>query len=363
MSWARDIQATLGRPRAALAGAACLVGISAFVTGVLEGHARGTYGTLIGSWLFFAGGALGAATFAALFRIISACWAPGPASMAHAALGFAPVALALLIVVLAGAGSAPWVAESRGWLATPVLVARELVLGALLLGAAWLWFGPRSGPASLAQAVTFLIAFSVVLSVWAFDFVLGPDPVFGSTIIGPWVFVSAFLAGADLVILLALARDELSASTRRDAASFLLAVTVFWAYLFAAQALTIWYGNLPDETEFLLRRLQGGWGWAGLVMLVLVFGAPFAALLHPAGRSSTRVLGALLGGQLVGLWVEFQVLVVPSLTSSDELLPIHPRAVLVALGMLGAFVLCLAAAASTPTPDALASGPERRPAS
>ena len=362
MRWARDIRATLGRTGAGLAGAAALAGIAAFVTGVLGGHARGTFGTLIGSWLFFAGGVLGAATFAALFRIIPARWARGPASLAHAPLGFAPVALALLVVVLAGAGSAPWTAESRGWLATPVLVARELVLGALLLGAAWRWFGPRSGPASLAQAVTLLIAYTLVLSVWAFDFVLGPDAVFGSTIIGPWVFVTAFLAGTDLVVLLALARDELSPAARRDVASFLLAVTVFWAYLFAAQALTIWYGNLPDETAFLLRRLEGGWGWAGLVMLVLVFGAPFATLLLSAGRSSTRVLYPLVVGQLVGLWVELQILVVPSLTPSDELLPVRPRAVLVALGMLGVFVLCLAAAGSDSAPGTLAPEPERRSA-
>ena len=345
MSWAHDVQATLGRKGAAVAILCIAAGVAAFLSGLGGGSPSGTYGTLIGSWLFFAGGALGAVAFGALFRIIPARWARGLVTLSRAPAAFAPVALGLLVVILAGAGSAPWVADSRGWLATPALVSRELILTAALFGTGWVWFGPRSAPAAevrLAPAVTFIIVYTAVLSIWAFDFVLGPDPIFGSTIIGPWVFVSTFLGGTDLLLLLALVRGELSPSSQRDASSLLLALTVFWTYLFASQALTIWYGNLPDETEFLIRRLQGSWRWTGLATLVLVFAIPFAALLHRVGKASQRVLAAVLVGQLVGLWMELQILVVPSLTGGDALFPLHPRVLLIALGMLGAFLLCIA---------------------
>ena len=367
MSWGRDLEASIGRRGVAVAVAAVVAGAAAFLSGLGGGRSPGTYGTLIASWMFFAGGALGAVAFGALFRIIPARWARALVALGRAPVVFAPVALALLLVILAGAETAPWVAGSRGWLAPPVLVAREIGLGTALFGAAWLWFGPRSrSPAevALASAVTFLIGYTIVLSIWAFDFVLGPDPVFGSTVIGPFVFVSAFLAGADLLVLLALARGKLSPSDRHDAVSLLLAVTVFWSYLFAAQFLTIWYGNLPDETGFLLRRMQGGWGWSGLAMLVLVFGAPFAALLHPVGKSSPRALAAVLVGQLAGIWLLFQDLIVPSLTSRDSLLPIHPRALLIALGGIGAFLLTVAPAlrhaAAPPVAGEVAAPPERR---
>jgi len=332
-------------------------------SGLGGGSASGTYGTLIGSWLFFAGGALGAMTFGALFRIIPARWARGLVLLGRAPTAFAPVALGLLVVILAGAESAPWVADGHGWMATPVLASRELVLTAALFGAGWVWFGPphaAGSEARLAPAVTFLIGYTVVLSIWAFDFVLGPDPIFGSTVMGPWVFVGSFLAGADLLLLLALARGELSSSDQRDAASFVLALTVFWTYLFASQALTIWYGNLPDETEFLIRRLQGSWRWTGLAMVALVFGIPFAALLQGGARASQRVLAAVLVGQLVGLWIELQILVVPSLTRGDALLPLHPRVLLIALGMLSVLLLCVASALThLPAPEAGAESPIR----
>ena len=347
MSWARDVQSTLGRTGTAVSVLCAAAGVMAFLSGLRGDSASGTYGTLIGSWLFFAGGALGAVTFGALFRIIPARWARSLVALSPASLAFAPVTLGLLLVILAGAESAPWVAAGRGWMATPVLASRELVLTAALFGAGWVWFGPPRAPAAdarLARAVTFLIGYTVVLSIWAFDFVLGPDPVFGSTIMGPWVFVGSFLAGTDLLVLLALRRGELSPSDQRDASSFVLALTVFWTYLFASQALTIWYGNLPDETEFLIRRLDASWGWTGLAMLVLVFATPFAALLQGAARASRRVLAAVLVGQAVGLWIELQILVVPSLTRGDALAPLHPRVLMIALGMLGVFLLCVAPA-------------------
>jgi hypothetical protein len=328
-----------------LAGAAVVAGVVAFVSGAGGAGAPGTYGTLISSWLFFAGGALGATTAGALFNIIPARWARSLVALGRAPAAFGPVALAVLMVLLAGAARAPWVSESRGWLATPALVIREVVLSAMLFGAAWIWFGPRARtPAGrgVAPAVAFLIGYTLVLSVWAFDFVLGPDPVFGSTLIGPFLFVSTFLAGFDLLVLLAL--GQLPDPDRRDTASFLLAVTVFWTYLFASQFLTIWYGNLPDETEFLLRRMEGGWAWTGLLMLALVFVTPFVALLQGAARSSSRVLAGVLSGQVLGLWLLCQILVVPSLTAGDSLLPFHPRALLIALGLAGAFILCFAAA-------------------
>ncbi len=347
MSWRTDLHASLGTRGTTLAGAAVVAGAAAFLSGLGGGRAPGTFGTLIASWMFFAGGALGAVTFGALFRIIPARWARPLVAHAWAPGVFGPVALAVLVVILAGAESAPWVAGSRGWLAPPVLVAREIVLSAALFGAAWLWFGPRARPPgerTVAAAVAFLIGYTIVLSVWAFDFVLGPDPVFGSTVIGPWMFVTTFLAGTDALVLLAMARGELSPADRSDAVSFLLAVTVFWTYLFVAQTLTVWFGNLPDETGYLLRRLEGGWGWTGVAMLVLVFAAPFGTLLHPVGRASPRALAAVLSGQIVGLWLVCQILVVPTLTAGSALLPLHPRALLVAFGLAGAFVVSVAPA-------------------
>jgi hypothetical protein len=342
MSWPRDVEVALGRRVALAAVTAVVVGAAAFLTGLSGGRAPGTFGALIGSWLFFAGTAMGAVTYAALFRVIPARWARPMVVLGGRHAAAWPVGLALLAVILAGATAAPWVATPSGWLATPVLVARELGLSGALCLLAVRWFHRADGrPPPLAAAVAFLVVYAVVLSSWAFDFVLGPDPIFGSTIIGPYLFVGAFVGGAGLVTLLALRRGELSEAARRDAAVLAFALTVIWIYLFASQYLTIWYGNLPDETAFALRRIVGGWGLVGLAVLVLTFAAPFLVLLHPAGRGSPRALAVVLAGQLLGLWLNCQLMVLPSLQSEGEQ-PLGPRALLIALGVGAAFLLAVA---------------------
>jgi hypothetical protein len=223
----------------------------------------------------------------------------------------------------------------------PRLGAREIGLAFLLFGVARLLLRPRPAgtkPRSRAVAVTYCLVYAVVLSVWAFDFVLGPDPIFESTLIGPYVFMTAFIAGTGLLTLLGLARGALSEAQRRDAGAMVLALSIFWAYLFWSQYLTTWYGDLPAETLFALRRAQGGWGPVVLAVIGLVFVVPFLMLLNPRGRRSARVLEGVIVVQLLGLWLNCHLLVVPSLAAAGAS-PITVRDVLIALGMLGGFVL------------------------
>jgi hypothetical protein len=189
--------------------------------------------------------------------------------------------------------------------------------------------------------VLYLLAFGIVLSMWAFDFVLGSDATFESTLIGAFVFMSAFIASTGLLVIVGLRHGVLADGARRDAGALVVALSIFWAYLFWSQYLTIWYGNLPDEVTFALRRIEGGWGAIVLAVIGLVFALPFVTLLHPAGRRSARVLGTLLALQLFGFWLCCQLLIIPSLTPGDA--PVFAvRDVLVALGLLGAFALSVA---------------------
>jgi hypothetical protein len=342
--WLRKVEAGLGRSGALATFIAVAVGIIAFATGLHGGESPRTFAALIASWLFFAGISAGAFAFVAFFQIVDAGWARPLASRVRLPASFAPVAFAVLVVILAGARSAPWLpSESSGssWLRLSSLGTREIGLALILFGLARLLLRSKPGgtkPQNRAAAVVYCLIYAVVLSVWAFDFVLGPDPIFESTIIGPYVFMAAFIAGTGVVILIGLARGALSEAQRRDAGSMVLALSIFWVYLFWSQYLTIWYGDLPQETVFALRRAQGGWGAVVLTVICLVFAVPFVMLLNPRGRRSARVLEGVIVIQLVGLWLNCHLLVVPSLAAVGTP-PLELRDVLIALGMFGAFAL------------------------
>jgi len=316
------------------------LGAAAFVTGLTGGSAPRTFGALIASWLFFVGAAVGAVAFRALFRLINAGWARPLGPLAGTATAFLPAAAVLLVVIMAGAGIAPWIPHPEGWLATPLLVARQLAVNAVLFALAYGAFRATTGTQAptVRTSVAYLVLFAIVLSIWAFDFVLGPALDYGNTLIGPFVFVSAFLAGAGIVTLLGMTRGVLSDRQRFDAAALLLTLSIFWAYLFWSQYLTIWYANLPDEVAFALRRSVDGWGAVVVAVIVLVFVVPFLGLLNPRGRRSPQVLRAVVLTQLLGLWLNCNLMVLPSLSAPGSA-PFGLRDVLIALGMLGAFVL------------------------
>jgi hypothetical protein len=349
--WLRGVQAALGRSAMVAAMAAVVAGVVGFASGLGAEQRPRTYAALIASWLFFAGAAAGALAFRALFGVIAARWTRAMAGLGGAQIGFAPVAILVLAVIVAGADFAPWRnAEPTAWMSVAGLSVRELVLTAGLFACGWL-LRPRRAHAdrpSGAASVVYCLGFAIVVSMWAFDFVLGADATWESTMIGPYLFMGAFIAGTALVTLLGLARGALDDRARRDVGALIFALSIVWAYLFWSQYLTIWYGNLPDEVGFALRRAEGGWGAVVLAVIGLVFVLPFITLLHPAGRRSTRLLRALLVLQLVGLWLDCQLLIVPSLTPGDAP-ALAWRDVVIALGLLGAFALSVARGVNTAT--------------
>jgi hypothetical protein len=64
-----------------------------------------------------------------------------------------------------------------------------------------------------------------------------------------------------------------------DHGKLLLAMVMLFAYFSFSQFLIIWAGNLPEEIPFYLRRLQHGWQYVGLAVVLFHFALPFALLL------------------------------------------------------------------------------------
>jgi Ni/Fe-hydrogenase subunit HybB-like protein len=353
------VELVLGRGLTRACLLAVAAGTVAFVWGALGGHAPRTFAALIASWLFFSGAAMGTLAFGAVLALSGARWADGLSSRASAVISFVPVAMLLLVLIVAGVPSwAPWFDRpppgQAFWLNLPFFAARELLSTAVLFGFAYL--GMRRGdpvtatrePRSSQILVAFCLIFAVVLSFWAFDFVLGPDLAWSSTIIGPHVFVGAAASGASLMTLLGLAAGRLDQKMRRDMSALILTMSVLWGYFFWSQYLPIWYGNLPTEIAFIIRRTTGGWRTEAAIIVFLCFVVPFALLLGSRARASARILGTAAAAQFVGIWLERHLLVVPSLSPSG-VAPFDLCGVLVALGTFGAFVL--ATGTSLPVPE------------
>src|SRR5438132_8386407 len=60
---------------------------------------------------------------------------------------------------------------------------------------------------------------------------------------------------------------------------WMLAFCVFWAYIGFSQYMLIWYGNLPEETQYFLTRNTESWWTLSMLLVIGRFFGPFAILL------------------------------------------------------------------------------------
>ncbi len=278
------------------------------------------WGAVAASWLFATGIALGLVVLSAATRIVDGRWADGLLPLAPGAAAFLPWSFAVLVaLVAAGPHWLPWahgaVAPERlWWLNYPGFAGRELVATAVLFGLAWRQaHAPRSGPAT--SAVVFLLVYVAVMTVWATDFVMALDREWVDPLLGAYLFMGAFLGGTAVAELAAAGRRE-GGTLRYDVGKLLFGLAVFWAYLTFVQILVIWYGNQPEETAFVVDRLAAPWRQLGLAAAALIFAGPFLLLMREQGKRHPALLAACAVAILAGLWIELQILVLPSLAPS-----------------------------------------------
>ena len=93
--------------------------------------------------------------------------------------------------------------------------------------------------------------------------------------------------------------------TRIDLGNLLLAFVMLWGYFAFAHFLIVWSGNLPDEAEWYLQRVRGGWHWLIVVVVATGLFLPFGALLSRKIKLTPRWLMAVcafvLTSQIVAL--------------------------------------------------------------
>lgn len=257
--------------------------------------------------------------------------------------------LALLFLVLGlRLDIYPWAAHPDAWLNQSFFVGRNFGLLALSGLVAW-----RLAKASLhgsanksTYAVLYILTFVFSQSLVAFDWVMTLDYPWFSTLFGGYFFVESFYAGIALAGLIGLAMLNSATSddqkvlrkSVRDAAMLLFGFALFWAGLFFSQYLVIWYGNLPEETGFLVKRLADPvLGKMAPAILLALFVVPFIGLISERSKLDPRVVRFMSLLVLAGILLERLFFLMPV---------VQLNAILVVLEFAAVGVLFMATLAS-----------------
>jgi len=142
-----------------------------------------------------------------------------------------------------------------------------------------------------------LILYGFTISFAAIDWVMSLDPSWISTIFGLVVLIGEVLSAMCFAVVVERIlfnykpmSEMLSPDFVHDHGKWMLTFVMVWAYFNYSQWLIIWAGNLPSEITYYMRRLNGGWGYVGLFIVIFHFAIPFGTLLSRPFKRNIRKL-------------------------------------------------------------------------
>lgn len=362
-----------------------LAGLGAFVAALLGDHPENAWRAYMLNFLLWSAMAQGAVAFSAVTHVTRARWSKSLSSLAESFSAFFPVSFVLFLVLFLGKNDVfPWLHEDlhgkEAWLNLPFLFTRDAAGLLILYGFGFLYRSDAirlraarmecrgegdqeqrrrasvdSTPLERLEGRTTLFAslyillFTLVGSLLAFDLVMSMEPHWLSTLFGAYGFVKAFYMGLGGLIILAFlayrrhgTRSGLTPDHFHDVGKLFFAFGLLWADFYYVQLLVIWYGNLSEETNYVIRRtVFGPWNWIAWGVLLVCFVFPFLILLNKRIKTLPIPMILICGVVILGFWFEHLMLIGPAMNHGVKTLSIGFLDGFITLGFLGLMAMSI----------------------
>lgn len=325
---------------------ALIVGVVGLLILIVAGVVSGSYrkqvfqSYLVG-YLFWVGIAVGSLALLMLQHLTGGQWGLVIRRILEAASGTLPLMAVLFIPIIIGAHNLyPWrhyeemaktpalAQKARLYLNLPSFTGRALlyfglwILFAYLLSK-WSVEQDRTADRAFARRMRMLSGPGLALLILAVtfasvDWAMSLNPEWFSTIYGLLFTAAWSLSALAFVIAVSafLSRHEPLSKVMRpshfqDLGKLMLALVMLWAYFAFSQFLIVWSGNLPEEIQWYLPRVRGGWGVIALMVIFFHFAFPFLLLLSASLKRDPKKLLMLAGLILVMRIIDLFWMVAP----------------------------------------------------
>ncbi len=361
------------------------VGVATFIFGLLSSHPERAWQAYLINFLLWSAIAQGAVLFSAVMHMTKARWSGPMAGLSESFAAFFPISYILFLILFLGrAHIFPWLHEDlhgkEVWLNIPFLFTRDCIglLILYILGFGYLfnalqlkldpnqprsklrqsivdaWKRNHSDPEKIKWRMTvwgglYILAFAVVLCLIGFDLVMSMDPHWISTLFGAYHFVKSFFIGLGALIILAsiirIRQGEASgikSNHLHDVGKLFFGFCLLWADFFYVQLMVIYYGNIPEETHYVIvRTMLAPWNKLAWIVFIVCFVGPFFILLNQRIKTRPVLMTLICSVVIVGIWLEHLLLLGPALSHDAQSIPLSFSDGLISLGFLGLMVIAI----------------------
>jgi Ni/Fe-hydrogenase subunit HybB-like protein len=367
------------------------IGVAAFAIGLIAFEPEYVWGVYYVNLLFWLGLSLGGLIICCILQIVRATWAQPVRRIAEANASFLPYAFMLFLITYFGKEVLfPWARNpmpGREWWMQPdfvylrfsflflflFFILRRYVrlslrsdlgvlrekyanhwMGSLYKSIAYGWQGSKEinciQKKMSFRAPALILAYVVIYSLFAFEMVMGMDTIWYSNMFGGFFFVGNVYMGWAMLTILTIVfcgtsqtyAKNVTTQQTWDLGKLTCGFSILWGYLFFSQYLPQWYGNMPEETQWLLLRTRGLWMPLSYTVLGMSFIIPFVCLISEDIKKTPWALTIVCMIALTGVWLEKYVIVMPQLMPNMVPLFRWPFLELgLTAGFLGLYGLCI----------------------
>ena len=362
-----------------------IIGLVAFIYGILGDHPEKAWQAYLINFLLWSAIAQGAVLFSAVMHMTRARWSGPLSALSESFAAFFPLSFVLFLILFLGRNHIfPWLHEDlhgkEVWLNIPFLFTRDCI-GLLVLyaiGFAYLynalqlrseenqargkfgqivskgWLRNNRNSAQVKKKMTvwaglYILAFTLVLSLIGYDLVMSMDPHWISTLFGGYTFVKAFYVGLGALIILAAVvqirngkASGIESSHFHDIGKLFFAFCLLWADFFYVQLTVIWYGNIPEETHYVIERtVMVPWNALAWSIFFVCFIIPFVILLNKKVKTKPVFMIILCSMIIIGFWLEHLLLLAPAMSHDAHSLSLSAIDGLITVGFFGLMVIAV----------------------
>ena len=363
---------------------------------VMDYPAKLVWGAYYVDVVFFMGLAAGSCIIPAILQIVRAKWAPPVWRLAEANVAFLPFAWALLLCTWFGKEHLfPWATTpmpGREWWMEPGFVYGRFAIFFFLLfflmwrfvrkslredigllrekkGNAGKWAGPLYQgltrkwkgydnevlpiQRSLSCSAPVLIfVYVITYTLFCTEMLQGMDVMWTSNLFGAFNFVGnvyigwAVLAITTILVARRHAFLNKTVTTQQfwDLGKLTFGFCMLWGYMFFSQFLVQWYGNLPEETQWLIVRTRDyPWKSLGYITFAMAFILPFILLVSEDLKKTPKALMIACFIVLGGVYLEKYMVIMPQLSPTTMTLSGRDLMIQVPMfvGFLSAYLLSI----------------------
>jgi hypothetical protein len=151
------------------------------------------------------------------------------------------------------------------------------------------------------------------------------EPHWFSTIFAFKNFASAFYHAAAIILLITVIvnrQGQFSFFNRnhlQDMSSYVFMLSIIYGYLWFAQFMLIWYGNIPEETIYYAVRWEPQWKvffWADIIINWFI---PFVVLMPKKPARRVKVVVPIVILLIIGQWIDLYLQIFPGVTGKAHL--------------------------------------------